>query len=259
MKDVIIQGVRDKNIDIVFMNEKISIPTNIQNQIDDYWLRLLKDGRNLRRGDVFTIFGIETGNKKLKIKVKLTDYAHYMATIENIIEKKYGCKVVHTSAFVETLDNKIIIGEMASNTSTPGYLQFPGGGLDKSDLEKNSINLNKNITKELKEELGINVSNKDHVKYFNLHFLKTGGKHDFYGVIFKVELNLNQRQFSKLYNNYTETLKLKKLTPEFKSFVFLNNDRKEIVNFLHTNKKPIVDYLFSLLQIIELDNKYRIE
>ena len=45
-----------------------------------------------------------------------------MATINNIIDKKYVCKVIYTAALVETLDRKIIIGEMAPNTSTPGKL-----------------------------------------------------------------------------------------------------------------------------------------
>jgi len=30
---------------------------------------------------------------------------------------------------------------------------------------------------------------------------------------------------------------------------------EEIIRFLHTNKKPIVDYLYSLPQIVEMHNK----
>ena len=259
MNDVIIQDIVDKKIEVIFSNEKISLPLNIQEQIDNYWLKLLKEGKTLRRGDSFTISAIETENSKLKIEVKLTDYAHYMATFHNIIDKKYFCKIIYTAALVETLEKKIIIGEMAPNTSTPGRLQFPGGGLDKNDIEKNNINLNKNITKEIKEELGIDINCKEHVSYFKPHFLKTGGSHDFYAIIFKVELNLDQNKFIKVYNNYTETLKLKSIIPEFNSLLFLNNDPEEIVNFLRNNNKSKVDYLHSLLQIINMDNKYRIK
>lgn len=80
MNDVVIQDIVYKKIDVVFINEKISLPLKIKEQIDYYWLKLLKDGKTLRRGDVFAISAIETGNNKLKIEVKLTDYAHYMAT-----------------------------------------------------------------------------------------------------------------------------------------------------------------------------------
>ncbi len=83
MNDVIIQDIVDKKIEVIFINEKISLPLNIQEQINNYWLKLLKDGKTLRRGDVFTVSVIETGNSKLKIEVKLTDYAHYMATLNN--------------------------------------------------------------------------------------------------------------------------------------------------------------------------------
>ena len=97
MNDVIIQDIVDKKIKVIFINEKIYLPLNIQEQIDNYWLKLLKDGKILRRGDVFTISVIETGNSKIKIEVKLTDYAHYMATLNNIIDKKYFCKVIYNS------------------------------------------------------------------------------------------------------------------------------------------------------------------
>ena len=259
MNDVIIQDIVDKKIEVIFVNEKISLPLNIQEQIDNYWLKLLNDGKTLSRGDSYAISAIETGKSKLKIELKLTDYAHYMATLNNIIDKKYVYKVIYTAALVETLDNKIIIGEMAQNTSTPGRLQFPGGGIDKNDIEKNNINLNKNIIKEIKEELGIDINSKEHVRYFKQHFLKTGGSHDFYAIIFKVELNLDQNEFIKVYNNYIETLKLKSIIPEFNSLLFLNKDPEEIVNFLHNNNEPKVDYLHSLLHIIKMDNKYSIK
>ncbi len=257
MNDIIIQEIIGKKLEVIFINEQVSLPLNIQKQIDKYWFKLLKDRKTLRRGDVFTISTIEKGKSRFKIRVKLTDYAHYMATINNKIDKKYGCRVIHTSALVETLDNKIIIGEMASNTSTPGRLQFPGGGIDKTDLENNSINLNKNISKEIKEELGIEVSRKEHISYFKPRFLKTGGIHDFYAIIFKVELNLDQNKFIKVYNEYIETLKLKNTIPEFNSLLFLNNNPEEIVNFLRFNNKSKVDYLHSLLHIIKIDSKYR--
>lgn len=177
----------------------------------------------------------------------------------NIIDKKYFCKIIYTAALVETLDKKIIIGEMAQNTSTPGRLQFPGGGLDKNDIEKNNINLKKNIIKEIKEELGIDINSKEQVRYFKHQFLKTGGGiHDFYAIIFKVVLNLDQNKFIKVYNNYTETLKLNRIIPEFNSLLFLKNDPEEIENFLHTNNKLKVDYLHSLLQIIRMEGKHRI-
>lgn len=257
MNDVIIQDIVNKEIEVILSNEKLSLPLNTQEKIDRYWLKLLKDGKTLRRGDVFTVSDVEPGISKLKIEVKLTDYAHYMATFHNIIEKKYFCKIIYTAALVETLDKKIVIGEMAPNTSTPGRLQFPGGGVDKNDLENNNISLTKNITKEIKEELGIDINCKEHVSYFKQRFLKTGGIYDFYAFIFKVELNLDQQQFVKVYNNYTETLKLKNIIPEFKSLLFLNNDPAEIVNFLHNNNKSKVDYLHSLLQIMKMDKKYR--
>ena len=84
MNDVIIQDIVDKKIEVIFVNEKISLPHNIQEQIDNYWLKLLNDGKTLSRGDSFAISAIETGKSKLKIELKLTDYAHYMATLNNI-------------------------------------------------------------------------------------------------------------------------------------------------------------------------------
>lgn len=69
---------------------------------------------------------------------------------------------------------------------------------------------------------------------------------------------LAKNKFIKIYNNYTEILKLKSIIPEFNSIGFLNNDPEEIVNFLHNNNKSKVDYIHSLLRIIKMVNKYRI-
>ena len=50
MNDVIIQDIVDKKIEVIFINGKISLPFSIQEQIDEYWLKLLKDGKTLKRG-----------------------------------------------------------------------------------------------------------------------------------------------------------------------------------------------------------------
>ena len=65
MNDVIIQDIVDKKIEVIFVNEKISLPFNIQEQIDNYWLKLLNDGKTLSRGDSFAISAIESLSLRL--------------------------------------------------------------------------------------------------------------------------------------------------------------------------------------------------
>ena len=255
MNDVKIHDLTDKQVEIIFIGQKVSLPNAICRKIDHHWTELGKSGKTLTRGDGFTITTVKEDENEIRMYLSSTDYAHYMATIDNILEKKYKCMVIYTAALVETVDNYIIIGEMASNTSTPGRLQFAGGGLDKGDLDEKyyKIDLYKNLKREIKEELGISIVNRDHVKSTQVRFLVTGGAHDFYAIMFKIELNLNKNELTSLYNNHVEFLEKKGLTPEFQSLLFLKNDPNDIEAFVRDNPKPMVDYLKKLIQITEMD------
>ena len=54
-----------------------------------------------------------------------------------------------------------ILGEMAAHTFNAGKCYAPSGSLDADDIEGDTINLLANITRELSEETGINLSNAD--------------------------------------------------------------------------------------------------
>ena len=103
---------------------------------------------------------------------------------------------------------------MNKHTSTPGRLQFTGGGLDDSDLEGAFFNLEKSIEKELIEEMGLSI-NSSYTKYFRPMFVKRGGLNEFWAVIFELKLNLTADELQVILEKHNMNIMEKGEQPEF--------------------------------------------
>lgn len=250
MNAVMIKKIND-DVKVIFEKKKTNLPKEIQDKVDLYWDLVNSNDRKFRRGDVFNIVTIEETNDLLKIYVELTDYAHYLYTTNNDIPEGYACRVIFTAALVKTSDNRLIFGQMAKNTSTPGRLQCAGGGIDRNDVKGNIIDLHNNIVNELYEELGIKTDDNQIVKVIKPKYLKSGGTNNFLAVIYVVELKITENEFRSIYDNYVEELLKKSQTPEFDSIVILPNNHLSIKTFLDSDVRPRVDYLEKLL-LLEL-------
>lgn len=249
MNEVILKKITNKNdIEVIFLNKKIKLPDQIQDKIEAYW-NLINNNKNFIRGEVYTITNIKNINGKLKIYVELSDYAHYLYTINNSIPKQYACRVIYTAALVITQDSKFIFGEMSSSTSTPNRLQCSGGGIDSKDVRDNIIDLSHNISNELFEELGIDTKDTNVVEKIYPRYLKSGGINDFLAVIYKVDLKINEEEFKKIYNQHVETLKLSHKSPEFSSIIILPSTFSSVTSFINNDTRPRVDYLDKLIQL----------
>ncbi|TCJ80385.1 UNVERIFIED_ORG: 8-oxo-dGTP pyrophosphatase MutT (NUDIX family) [Anoxybacillus amylolyticus] len=243
MSKVIIQNIKSK-ITAFYHGETIELNERDKREINEYWEKLINDGRPLIRGPVFTILDISNSHNELNINLSLTDYAHYMYTINNPGRLTRECMVVFTSALVETVDGYLVIGEMGSHTSTPGRLQCPGGGIDKSDIKGRIVDFEGNIVSELAEELGIEQG----IDYHKVipKYIKTGGDNNFVAIIFYVNISLTKDELQRRF----EILQSSKQS-EFQSLQFI--EKKKCADFSKINKKPVVDYLYPLLYKVQED------
>ncbi|ADY55270.1 NUDIX hydrolase [Syntrophobotulus glycolicus DSM 8271] len=238
----------EKKIKVRFSAEKIFLPKAITAIMEDYWESLIAEGAQFRRGEVFSIVKIKEENDALEIFVQLTDYAHYLSTINNIIPAEYACRVIYTAAIVETKDGKLVFGEMAPGTSTPGRLQCAGGGLDYSDIQGQYIDLTHNVRKELLEELGLDVNNKQVVLDLKPEYLKAGGINNFLAAIFSVRLAITEAELKTLYSKHIDNLLSRDETPEFSSLVSLDREPSAVEKFLESDTRPKIDFLPPLLR-----------
>ena len=236
------------NIKVYYTNQKISLPTSYIEGVSKHWQNLILSGQKFFNGDVFTINNIEPNKDGANIFVGLTDYSHFLYTINKNNYEDYDCRVIHTSVLIETNDNKFAIGEMNEGTAFPFKLQFIGGGIDKSDLKGEILDLEHNVKKEILEELGIEVENKSIVKSLKPCYLKSGGQGNFLSAIYKLDLLINEDELKVLLNKHNEDLALRMEMQEIRSLIFLDAKKQAIEEFVTKDKRKMDGNLIATLE-----------
>ncbi len=249
MKDFIVSPLTKKLI-VRFSNEAVVLPRNIQEKIDVYWDELLRSGKPYKRGEVFTVTKKESFDDRLEILVEKTDYAHYLYCQNVDALGDYGVHIIHTASLVETNDEKTIFGKMGEQTSRSGIHQLCGGGIDNDDLKDGIFDFEHNITKELQEELGIDVNDAQRVETFELAYLKEGGPTDKMTVIYRITLNETSNRFMTRYDEFSRQLQADGEVPEFGEIVILDKRKESLEIFFNQEgirldeyMKPLFDHL----------------
>ncbi|EHI96849.1 NUDIX hydrolase [Clostridium sp. DL-VIII] len=238
----------DDNVKVHYTNKKISLAKEYSKRVQSHWESLLNTGKKLFNGDVFTIYKIKINGSEIHIYVGLTNYAHFLYTMHKNNYEDDDCRIIHTSVLIETIDNKFAIGEMNECTAFPFKLQFIGGGIDKEDISGEFLNLEHNIKKEILEELGIQIENKDIVKKLKPCYLKSGGKRNFLSAIFKLDLLINEEELAELLNIHNKDLELKMEMQEIRNLIFINSDKESIREFVTTDKRERDENLIATLE-----------
>ena len=147
-----------KMIRVRFSGKKVILPHHLQEHSNAYWHDLAANGKTYRRGEVFTVTQKDISDDAITVLVEKTDYAHYLYAQNHDDMGVHSIRIIHAAALVETSDKYFIFGKMGSHTARAGIYQLCGGGLDDGDLRGSDFDMTLNVTKELKEELGIDIT-----------------------------------------------------------------------------------------------------
>ncbi len=239
-----------KDITVRFSNKEVVLLEGIQSKVNTYWDELIASGKPYKRGEVFTVTQKEVSGEAINILVEKTDYAHYLycQNVESLNEN--GVHIIHTAVLVETSDDYYIFGEMGHQTSRHGIIQLCGGGIDNDDLKGEYFDFKHNITKELQEELDIDVSDTSRIMYFDEAYLKEGGPTDKMTVVFRVVLNETKEEFLKKYESFVDILNKNGEDPEFGKIIALKKDNQEIIDFFSKESLMLDEYMKPLFDQI---------
>lgn len=240
-----------KELVVQFSDKTVVLPGEIQEKIDSYWQSLLDSGKSYRRGEVFTVTQVEEKADTIEILVEKSDYAHYLycQNVDSLAEQ--GVRIIHTAVVVRTSDNKAIFGEMGLQTARAGIYQMCGGGLELKDLRSDVFDFTNNISDELSEELGIDVSDTLRVKSFVQKYLKRGGPTDKMTVIYEVQLDESEAEFLESYSKFEQELKEKGEDPEFGRILALPLDNKKAIeSFFVEHAEKCDEYMKPLFNFI---------
>jgi len=230
---------------LLYSGERITLPNSVIEQIEKYWLELISSGKNFRRGDVFTISKVNEKNGEISVEISLSDYAHYLATINGKIDKEYACRVVHSSVMIETLDGEFIFGEMGGDTALPGRIQCIGGGITREDLSNDgkTIDIEKNAANEMAEEVGLFADNGFHVKEFFPWAIVESGPNDFLGVVYWAKALMGIDEFLRHYAKFEAELIEKGEKPELSKIIHVSKGLKDKGGWLSEISNSYAEYL----------------
>ncbi len=239
-----------RDLTIRFNGESIRLPQNVQRSIDQYWQELIDKGKKYTRGEIFTVVKKDETQKVIDVWVARTDYAHYLFDQDTGGLGEHRIRVIHAAALVISSDKKIIFGKMGSHTARAGIFQLCGGGLDSNDLRDGTLDLDYSIAKELKEELGIDISDKKRIARLERAYLKEGGSTDKMIVIYRVELTETGDEFLQRYNDFTDNILQKGELPEFASLAVLTQDKRSFKEFFTKKRERCSEYLMPLFDLL---------
>ncbi len=235
-----------KTIELKYFDEKMILPNNVQVKINAYWEKRLRENVKLRRGKVYCIRDVIYHVDKTTYNLVSTDYAHYLYTLNCDIEEKYACKVCFAVGLIITSDNKYIIGQMDEDTATPLRLQLPGGGLEEQDICDGRVCLDKNLDRELKEEVGFGLFDKQLVLSSKLTYVKHGGIGKFVAFIYSIKITLSSSEYTSYFRNFCATLQDKS---ELCNIFFIDRESEAVDEFFNTLQMPVADYLYPVIAI----------
>ena len=238
-----------KEIRVIREKEEIILPDNIKKQINEHWNKSIKENPNLFNGEIWTVTKLEEEEKEIIFTIKKTNYAHYLYGERVGLDKKYSCFNLNCGILLETKDRYYIIGEMDKTTSYPGGLQISGGNLDQNDIKTNGeVDIVNNVARELKEELNIDLFDKNIVESFKFKYLEyPEGRRCAYTFIMKGKLTLTSEEVKKRFSEYLKYLIKTRGEIEFSKLHFLKCEKAdEELKKLNNPKREYLETLISM-------------
>ena len=244
----------NKKIEIVKIEERLKLPENLQNQVENFWKKQVEENPHLFNGEVWSVTRFEELPDRIKISIQKTNYAHYLFDERVGIEGQYACYNLNCGILLETKDGYYIVGEMTETTSYPKGLQISGGNLDQNDIKQDGqVDIINNVAIELKEELNINLFDKSVVQEYKMQYMEMPqGRRHSYAPMMKGILSITAKQIEEQYNEYKRTLEQSGEDVEFEILHFIKKENAlEILRSLDNPKRPYLE------DLIDLDSKSR--
>ena len=238
-----------KQIKLEYTGKNIDLSEELKKKIEKFWNDATKKTPALYNGEDYAVEEVIEEENELIIKAVKTSYSHYLYDERiGITNEKYRCITPWSGILLLTSDKYWTFGQMSEESSFPNGFQISGGGIDKKDIKKGNIDIVKNLKRELKEELNLDL---DKIKYQFEYIEYPDEKRNAYGFIAIGKLNMTKDELKNHFESYKKYLRQNNLEIEFNKLIFLKkgNAVKELDDY--SNLKRV--YLREL--IINVDNE----
>lgn len=244
-----IYNIKNKKVQVILKDECIELPTDLKDKIKENFENMKQKGANVWNGEVLCVSEFYIEEEKVQIICKKSNYAHYLYGERIGCPKEYECKNISAGCLLETIDGYYVVGELDNSTSYPTMLQVTGGGVEKSDIFNEKIDVEQTILREAMEELKINLRDKENVVYDGISYLYISEDDEQPGIqlFAKAKIKMKAQEMNEYFKEHYKFLKENDLELEFKKLHFIK--RENAVKELNNLSNPKRNYLIPLLQM----------
>lgn len=234
----------DKPIILKFENREIRLPSELKDKIEKFWIEAVKENANLYNGQDYVVESIIETKENIEMLIVKSNYAHYLYDERvGIQEEKYRCCSPWGGILLITRDDYFVVGEMNQTTSVPYCLQISGGGIDVADIEDGIINIDLNISRELKEEINLDLNDIN----YKIEFIEYPSKtRNAYGFLAIGKIHKTKDELEQHFEAYKKYLMKNNIEVEFNQLIFLKRENAlQELEQLPNGKRP---YLRDLIK-----------
>lgn len=244
-----IKNIENQKLIITYEDTKVVLPKEIREKIDNNWNEFIHQNPNLWNGDVTRVSKYFENNNEIHIFCQKTDYAHYLYEERKGLPLEFACVNISAGCLLETTDEYYVIGELDEKMSYPHMLQVSGGNVDKMDMEHGIVDIMKTISREVMEEINIDLNNPSQISNLLLKYIynSENGEQPKVQIFAKARLNMTAEEMKVHYNNYFEYLIKNKLELEFGRIHLI--DKSKAIERLEKIDNPKRDYLIPLIKM----------
>lgn len=242
-----IKNIENKKISITYEDKAVTLPEEIKEKIKKSWQKFQNENPVLYNGDVTCVSSYETTDNEINIKCQKSDFAHYLYDERIGLPIEYSCINISAGCLLETIDGYYLIGELDEKMSYPHVLQISGGNVDKKDIKNGIVDIMKTISREVMEEVNIDLYDESQVYNLKLKYIYETEKNDKPKVqIFaKANLKMTSEEVQDYYDSYFEYLKANNLEIEFGKIHLIK--KSNAIEILKNMSNPKREYLLPLI------------
>lgn len=175
---------------------ELEIPNHLKEKIDSCWNNFIRDKKDYWDGEIVTVTKIDLDNNILEIGKTKYSSLIYAKNNEDLIIRS-----LFTSILFKTKDNKYLVIKNNHNK-----INLIGGLADFADFKDDNFIPDLCIEREVSEEIGINLNDKNQVLDYQMKYLKVPtGNENFYpiGILYVGSLNFTSKELKKYITTHT--------------------------------------------------------
>ena len=234
---------RYSEIEFRLIDKEIDFPKEYKYEMDEYWENEIAKGKKYINGKIYTLVGYNFRDDKKILYIQPSSFSHYLFSRQRKYNV-YSCRSLAANALLLTTDNYFVLGRMQNTTSLPGRIKFIGGSVSSHDVNcQNIIEMKKCVVRECKEEIGIDILDRELINNVEVYSYITRPHLSFLNTLYLVKLKINKIELQKKYTEFKKRCIENKVEIELANIEFVKNNKELLIEYLKNNSNILSDYM----------------